>query len=284
MTDLVKSGEKKKPSYLKELLTHQYSLYGFLSAITAGAALSIVSGGLAAVPILGFAAAEGIASLFIPGTQWWRDKVDKKYRTEHREKVRSYLVSEISRRAHGEPAHWRTYERLQQRVRSLEKTAKDKLTQITEADVERIDDASVNYLSLWLAILVMAEREQAVREQELQDRKKRIQRDLKDDRLKDVDRRRLEKALSDLDRVIERRMSLKTKKAAAQSAMLSLADSIEEVYHSIMANPASSTVRQQLDEAITRMQIEEGVEMELDDELSTLFDDLEREQAAPTEA
>ena len=40
--------KKKKPSYLKEMLTHNYSLYGLLGAIAGGAALSIVSGGLSA--------------------------------------------------------------------------------------------------------------------------------------------------------------------------------------------------------------------------------------------
>ncbi len=278
MTALMRPDPKDKPSYLKEMLTHQYSLYGFLGAITAGAALSMVSGGLALVPLVGFAAGETIASLFIPGSAWWRQKVDAKYRKGHREKVRAYLVGEIEKRVHRHVKNWSTYDRLRGRVASLETTAQDKLTQISTADVEALDDATVNYLSLWLGTLVMAERAQSMGDRDLDLRIDKLKGDLDSGKYDGADQRRLEKALRDLQRVKDRRASLGTRQAAAQSAMLSLADSIEEVYQSIMANPTASDVKQQLTDAISRMQIEEDVEHELDTELNELFEQLEQEQ------
>lgn len=261
-----------------EMLKSKGSLYGFLGAVIGGAALSVVSGGLAIVPMLGFVAAEGVASLFIPSSSWWRTKVDKKYRAKHRQKLRDYLERQLGLR--GEimrTPQWGTYQRMRARVKSLEETAHEKMTTITDQDVERLDDATVNYLSMWLMWVNMKERQRTFSAENVAGKLKKIAVQLQNEKLGGSDRKRLEKAQADLEAINQRRASIESHVASTESGMIAVSDSLEEVYQNIMRNPAGTDVRSFLDEAIEHMAIEENIEADAEEELRKAFEELESE-------
>jgi hypothetical protein len=268
----------EKPSYLKEMLTHKLSMYGFFGAIAGGAALSVVAAPLAVVPLVGFAAVEGVAALFIPGSRWWQDRVDAKQRKEHRERLRGHVLAELNKRnpALGAVQEWRTYERLCDRVDVLTRTASSKLSQVTQRDAERLDDATVNYLSLWLTTWVMRERQEALRGENVDRRIAELERRLSDDSVQGADRLRFEKAKDDLDKVRERSLSVESHLASARSGMITLADGIEEIFENVMKNPNADDVRPYLDLAIEQVRLADNVEAEMQDELANAFDELAR--------
>ena len=53
--------------------------------------------------------------------------------------------------------------------------------------------------------------------------------------------------------------------------MLSMADTFEEVYQRVVANPASADVTEALDDAVERMRVEEALDFAVDTELEDLF-------------
>jgi len=271
--------ESAEISYLKEMITSPTSVYGLLGTLTAAALLSIPLGvGIAAIPVLFFGAIQAVAALFIPSSPIFQAKVQKRRRTERRENSRSHLVEEIERRdTSGEGQfHWRSYHRMRERVESLTQIAHNRQTAMSERDVERLDDATVDYLGLWLAWLVMAERWQNVDEDGIAKRISAIDRQI--EKLDDsIERRRLEKARADLDRILARRKTLWGRATEVEAKMLAMTDTLEEVYQRVITNPNSDDATTQLQEAVERMKVEEEIDMAVDAELDSL---LGRSQAA----
>lgn len=259
-------------SYLKEMVTSSTSIYGLLGTLTVAALLSIPLGvGIAAIPVLFFAAVQAIAALFIPSSPAFQASVQKRKRSERREISRAHLVEEIERRDTGEGQfHWRAYHRMRERVESLNQIAGNRQTAMSERDVERLDDATVDYLGLWLAWLVMAERWQNVDEDGITKRVEAIDRQI--DKLDDsVERRRLEKAKTDLERILARRKTLWGRATEVEAKMLAMTDTLEEVYQRVITNPNSDDATQQLQDALERMKVEEKIDMAVDAELDTLL-------------
>ena len=271
--------ESAEISYLKEMITSPTSVYGLLGTLTAAALLSIPLGvGIAAIPVLFFGAIQAVAALFIPSSPIFQAKVQKRRRTERRENSRSHLVEEIERRdTSGEGQfHWRSYHRMRKRVESLTQIAHNRQTAMSERDVERLDDATVDYLGLWLAWLVMAERWQNVDEDGIAKRISAIDRQI--EKLDDsMERRRLEKARADLARILARRKTLWGRATEVEAKMLAMTDTLEEVYQRVITNPNSDDATTQLQEAVERMKVEEEIDMAVDAELDSL---LGRSQAA----
>ena len=264
--------EPAEISYLKEMISSPTSVYGLLGTLTVAALLSIPLGvGVAIIPVLFFGAIQSIAALFIPSSPVFQAAVQKRKRSERREKSRAHLVEEIERRDSGEAQfHWRAYHRMRERVNSLTQIAHNRETAMSERDVERLDDATVDYLGLWLAWLVMAERWQNVDEEGITKRITAIDRQL--DKLTDaVERRRLEKARSDLDRILNRRKTLWSRATEVEAKMLAMTDTLEEVYQRVITNPNSDDATSQLQEAVERMKVEEEIDMAVDTELDGLL-------------
>jgi hypothetical protein len=264
------TSNQNKPSYLKEMLTHKYSLYGLMGAVAGGAALSVVAAPLAAVPLIGYAAAQGVASLFVPGSRWWRDKVDLVHRQQARVDSINRLVHEIGRRnmSMTSSLDWQTFARMQDRVETLRRASSGPNSKVTTNDTETLADTSVNFLSLWLLSLVLRERQEAFRSEGVDQKIRDLDRRLSDDALQRADRQRFEKAKKDLEGLAERRVNVESQHAATRTGMLTLADGVEEVFHNIMKNPQSDQVRVFLDDAIARVRMDETVEAELSSELS----------------
>jgi hypothetical protein len=267
----VSKTDEDKPSYVKEMVKHPTNVSAFFGALTAAAILSIPFGlGIGVLPLIAFAAGEGIASLFVPSSPRFRANVDKKMRAEAREKSRMYLVQEINRRVHSSDEGWQHYRRIREKIDSLTEVAKHRKTSLTEHDVERLDETSLNFLGLWLAKLVIKERRASIDIDDLAARITDI--DLRMEETESADeRRRLAKARDDLERIFNRRKSLDTRATSVDAAMLSMIDTFEEVYQQIATAPTSPEVTKHLEEAVERLTIEEGLDLAVEEELGELF-------------
>jgi hypothetical protein len=269
--------EDEEISYLKEMLTHPNSVYGLLGTLTLAAILSIPLGiGIALIPILFFGAFESIAALFIPSSPIVREMINRRKRAERREKVRSHLVEEIERRESDGQFHWRAYHRMRERIESLNEFADARKAALSAHDVERLDDATVDYLGLWLGWLVLAERWQGTDEEGLQRRINAI--DVQLEKVSGLEAKRLSKAKEDLERILKRRESMWGRATEIEAKMLAMSDTLEEVYQRVMLNPHSGDATEQLQEAVERMKVEEEIDYAVDSELEALLGNKKKAQ------
>ncbi|MGE0784266.1 MAG: hypothetical protein AB7S26_01160 [Sandaracinaceae bacterium] len=264
---------KSETSYLMEMLKHKYSLYSGLGSLGLAFVLSIpFSFGVALLPVLGWGAGAALAALFIPGSRWWRDKVDREKETERRESARKYMLGEIQKRVDQTNRYWEVYRRLLDRRDSLRKMADARESALSQEEVDRLDDATVDFLGLWLGRIAIYERHQAFSADDLERRIKQIDRQLEDVEAT-ADKRRLLKAKKDLEDLVRRRDEMLSRDAAADAAMLSMADTFDEVYQRLMANPNSKeNVRVELEQAVNRMNIEEELDYVLEEEVEAFLE------------
>lgn len=262
---------EEKVSYIKEMLTHKYNVYGFLGALAAGAVLSLPLGfGVGALPVVAYLAGAAIAALFVPSMPNFRDKVDTRKRTERREASREHLMHEINMRVGQDHNNWRAYWRMRERVETLGKTATNRQTALKMRDVERMDDATVDFLGLWLAGLAIYDRQRSMDERKIRYKLEEVESRIKEASTS-ADRRRLEKAKADLENILRRREQLSSREASIEAAMLNMADTFDEVYQGVMANPNSGDVTQQLQNAVERMHVQEDLGSVIDDDINEMF-------------
>lgn len=262
-------GEEER-SYLGEMLTHQYTFYGLLSSLATGAFMAIPYDlGVAALPLIGFLGATSLAALFVPGIPAFKRSIDKRRHQERRKTTRAHLVSELLSRVSKEHPHWEVYQRMNQRIASLRSLAASRKSAIGESDVERLDDATVDYLGLWLARMSMGERRGFLASQNLEGRieanKKRLE------AAAPGDRKALQKALEDLERLSRSSERIEAQVAAVDAQMLAMSDAFEEVYQGVMSNPASSDASTRLQQAVERMRIEDDLGSAIDEDLEGMF-------------
>lgn len=258
-------------NYLREMVTSQASVMGLVGALGVGAVLSIPLGiGVGAIPIIAAVAAESVAALFVPSSPVFREFVNRRRRIDRREAVRRHMVDELSVRTQPTDRNWTTYGRMRERLDSLQRLAKSRGTALTPRNVEDLDDVTVDFLGLWVALLAMRERFEGVQEPDLQRRLAEIETQLAESE-DALDRKHLERAAADLGRVLGRRKSVKSRATAVEAAMLSMADTFEEVFQRVIANPASTDASSALDDAVDRMRVEEALDFQVDSELEDLF-------------
>ncbi len=287
------------PSYLKEMLTSQTNVYAGLGSCAAGVLLSLPFGlGLGLLPVLAYAAGAAIASLYVPSSPGFRSRVDARYRRERREAARVELCSQIDKRVPG--IDWKdgkvggdddtstryrqkggkhlpyvsseaatclaAYRRMCERVNSLQEVANDRRTQMSTDDIERLQETTLDYLSLWLASLVTDDRARAVDQNEV---RQRI--DALDDQIASAgdtpEARQLRRAKADYSALLARQSAMQTKRQAIDAAMMAMPDQIDEIYQMIMAAPYSSSISSKLDESLSKLRLQEELEQELDDDL-----------------
>jgi hypothetical protein len=257
-------------SYLTELLTHQYTLYGFLSSIAAGSLLAIpYDFGLAALPLLGFGALTSLAALFVPSSLPFRRWVDRRHHDQRRASTRAQLVRELQSRETADHPSWEVYGRMVRRVQSLRELAQQRSSSFFETELERLDDATVDFLGLWLARISMGERLSHLVAQDLP--AKLAQTDRRIETAAPGDRRALEKARADLERLLASQTRIETHQTAIETAMLAMSDALEEVYQGVMSNPASNDASNRLQQAVDRMRIEDDLGSALDEDLEGVF-------------
>lgn len=256
----------EKPSYVRELLSSQGNLNAGLGSLAAAAVLSIPFGfGIGAIPLVAFAAGEIIAALYVPSSIKFRDGVDRKWRARARAATRQRLLAEIDARARRTSVLQQTmnaYSRMASRVASLYSRADDRQTRLSFGDVERLDDATIQFLSMWLASLVMDERGDAIKPREIEERIAFLGREIASPK-PGADLRQLHKARAEYVAILERHNRMISRKRALDAAMLSMPDRLEEIYQTIMTAPLSEEVGSWLDESIAKLRLQEDIEAEL---------------------
>ncbi len=254
-------------SYLKEMLFSPGNIYAVLSGLGASVMVSIPYGleaGL--VPLIALVAGEAVAALFIPYSESFREKVDERHRREKRETERAHLLSEIERRkdmlknAYGS---FSSYQRMVARVASIYRVAQDSRTQISMRDAERLDDATLDYLRMWLASMVTEERTRAISAKDIEARMAAIEQEL-DKAKPGSDLTQLQKARGEYLSLLTRHRRMASRKAAIEAAMLSMPDQMDEIYQAIVTAPTATETGTRLADAIARLGLEQDLEIELE--------------------
>jgi hypothetical protein len=228
--------------------------------------LSIPLGfGVGSIPLLVFAAGEVIAALYIPSSIAFRDKVNRQWRTRERAATRKRLLAEIDARGRSHRAFQPTlqaYQRMTTRVDSLYRRAQETPAQLALADVERLDDVTVEYLYIWMATRVMDERGDAIKPSEIEARISELDEEIARPN-PGADLRQLHKARADYVAILERHHRMMSRKRALDAAMLAMPDQLEEIYQSIMTAPLTEGTGTRLDESISKLRLQEDIEAEL---------------------
>lgn len=264
--------EEQKPPYLREWLTSQGNVYAFLASTAAAAVLSIPFGfGIGAVPLIAFVAGDIIASMFIPASITYREKIDRKYRQSARQDARNHLLDEISRRSPNGKQYDRTlniFAQMRQRIDSLYRLAGDHGSQFSERDIDKLDEASMDYLYAKLALLVIEDRAASIDLKEIDERVRGIERDLAAPPV-GADIRQLQKARADYQALAARHRRMLSRKTALEAAVLSMPDQMEEIYQMIVAAPRSHELGVKLGEAVGNLRLREEIEGEVADDLQS---------------
>lgn len=259
----------KPVSYLRAWLTSQTNLTAVLGGGLAAAVASIpagAAGALGALVVLG--AAQVLAALVVPDLPTFRSRIDRQTRRAAIDQRRGQLQQELfqvyggMQRVMGMPM-WQKYRVIVERSEVLYRIAGEEASQLSYDDAERVDKASVDFLALWLAQVTIQERLRSGEEATLDRRLREAERALADVEESDPRYRLLKMARDDYaaiklrhDRLVARRMSI-------DAALVSLPDQVEEVYQLVVASPYSTTLGSKLGESLSRLQLEEDIEMEL---------------------
>ncbi|MEY4563428.1 MAG: hypothetical protein RLZZ618_2705 [Pseudomonadota bacterium] len=257
----------RDPPYLREMFTSQSNLYAGLATVIASAVLSVPMGAAgAAIPLVLFGAGEAIAALFVPSWPGFRAKVDQKYREKRREALQQRLESELRTRVKRQERNWEVYARLQElaaNIGSLPAPSGD-LT-ISKRDIERVQDAPGEYLSLWSASLSMQDRRRALNPDDLERRIRAVEADLEAER---GDLHSLKRALNELVELRDRSFRLESRVAATGAALLSLPDVVEELYLALGQGDGVAREGAHLGRTIQRLRDQEEINHAIADELS----------------
>jgi hypothetical protein len=259
----------EEPSYLQAWLTSpaNQTIVGIFAvvAVTLSFPLGLVGALLTGVA---FTAVEAIAAMYVPAMGTFRAGVDRKLKAARRAQIVADLSREIERRCDESGTHenWQIYSKMQERIDFLRGMAKNRDVPLTEGDMDRMEDSCTDYLGLWLASLSMSDHEHSVSEHTI------------DMRIKDLDAKiaqpigrteslNLEKAKGELQEMLRRHGRLDARKAAVDTKLLSIPDTLEEIYHVVVAAPTSGSQADRLQEAINRLHVEEDLEASLGIEL-----------------
>jgi len=257
----------EQPSYLKDMLLSGTNINVSLSTAVLAGALSIPFGAPAAL-IVGIAwlAGESIAAMYVPSLSTFRAACDQRARAQRRAGIVDDLSAEIRSRGDSDDRNWHVLEQMRERISFLREIAKNRDIPLSTADIDRLDDACVDFLGLWLSHLAMEERERSVDDVSIDRRLKDIEQRLakQPERTEQIS---LEKARGDLQEMLRRHQRIGTRKAAVEAALLSIPDAVEEIYHMVISAPTSDAQADRLQDAINRLHMEESLEATVNDEL-----------------
>jgi len=257
----------EQPSYLKEMLLSPTNINMSLGSAVVAGALSIPFGIPAAVVVgIAWLAGESIASMYVPALSTFRAACDQRARTQRRAGIIEDLSAEIRARGSDGDRNWDVLAQMRERISFLREIAKNRDIPLAAADIDRLDDACVDFLGLWLSHLAMEERERSADDVAIDRRLKDIEQRLakQPERTEQVS---LEKARGDLHEMLRRHQRIGTRKAAVEAALLSIPDAVEEIYHMVISAPTSGAQADRLQDAINRLHMEESLETTVNDEL-----------------
>ena len=261
----------EEPSYLREMLFSSTNVNCFLGTLALSALLAIPWRWTGVVlPLVFFTAGELIAAMFVPSSAKFRHGVDRKYRLKRRAAAHQHVRDEIARRTDGTHANWSVFQRMVQRAASLREMLKFRSSNvITDREVERMEDAAYDFLSLWLASISIQERLAALKKADLDRRLEMVIREAREvgRGAGAGDPASFDRAKADLEELIARRERLISRRAAVESAILALPDAVEEIYQSAITAPIAGDVERRLQDAVDRLNIEAQLDQSLREEL-----------------
>lgn len=259
--------DEDKPSYVTEMLKTQTNITAGLAAL-ATAAVAAIPLGLAgaAIPLVLFGAGEAIASMFVPSSQTFRNLVDRRQRAKKRAAFVEHLRKQIERLAMRDDDNWGVYQRMLDRAASIRDLMKHRKDVISERDLERLEDASMDYLSLWLTQLSISDRLDSLGSSGLNKQLHQTEERLK----KNPGDVTLRKAKADLDELVKRAERLARRKTVVDTALVGLPDAVEEIYTAAVTSPTAGDVASRLQEAVDRLHIDEELDSKLDAELGDI--------------
>jgi hypothetical protein len=287
---------KKEPSYLGAMLASQANLHAVLGmgAVAALAAFPFGRVG-AALPLLALGVGEVIAGLVVPDLPAFRAKVDRASRRARRDEVRATLLSELMRRIpleirgpalmplrapDGSPSRrgdaraldaanrqrMVAFNRMGEQIEALAGVAQDRDSSLGDSEIERLQDAALDYLSLWLARLQIDEREGASDLRDIRGKLAQIEQSLPGaDR---ANAAQLRRAQAEYQGILDRRNALAGKSVAIDAALAAMPDKIEEIYQMVIAAPYSKGMGNRLEDSLSRLRLADELEQELSLNLS----------------
>ena len=252
-----------KPSYLGAFLKHPTNRVSLLASVVVGIFASIPLGwaGLATVGVVALGT-EILAALTIPSMPSFQASVDRKQHQQMRAQRRLQLLAEISN--HGDTRALDTYQHMAERVHALYQTASDSRTTLSRADVDKLEDLTVDYLGLCAANLSLKQRKDNASEEVAAKRIASIQTQLQNQNLPDDEQRQLRAALNEYTEVVQRARRLAARRNALEATLIALPDKMEEVYQLVITSPYSSEMGGKLEESLSRLRIAEEVASEFD--------------------
>jgi ABC-type transporter Mla MlaB component len=259
----------KSVSYLRAWLTSQSNVMTLLGGGLAAAVASIPAGGagaLGALVVLG--AVQTLLALVIPDLPSFRSKVERQTRRASIDQRRAQLQHEIFSLHGGMErvmgmAMWQKYQAIVERSSVLYRIAGEAQSQLSYDDAERVDKASVDYLAMWLAQVTIQERLRSGEEATLDRRLREAERSLGEVDENDPRYRHLKMARDDYLAIKQRHDKLVARRMSIEAALVSLPDQVEEIYQMVVASPYSSVLGSKLGESLSRLQLEEDIELDL---------------------
>ena len=259
----------KPISYLRAWLTSQTNVMTLLGGGLAVAVASSPAGGGGAIGALVVVAAmQALTALVIPDLPVFRRKVDRSARRADIDQRRAQLQRELFQ-AHGGlervsgMAMWQKYQSVAERATVLYRIAGEAQSQLSYDDAERVDKASVDYLALWLAEVTIKDRLRSGEEATVDRRLREAENALAEVDASDPRYRHLKMARDDYLAVKLRHDGFVARRMSIEAALVSLPDQVEEIYQMVVASPYSSVLGTRLGESLSRLQLEEDIELEL---------------------
>lgn len=263
------SQSPKPISYLRAWLTSQPNVMTVLGGGLAAAVASVPAGGAGAIgALVVLAAVQVLTALVIPDLPSFRSKVDRDARHAAIDHRRAQLQHELFllhgglERVSG-MAMWQKYQVIVERAAVLYRIAGEEQSQLSYDDAERVDKASVDYLAMWLAEVTIKERLRSGEEATVDRRLREAERALAEVEESDPRFRHLKMAHDDYLAIKLRHDRLAARRMSIEAALVSLPDQVEEIYQMVVASPYSSVLGSKLGESLSRLQLEEDIELEL---------------------
>ena len=262
--------ETPKPvSYLRAWLTSQTNMMTVLGGGLVAAIASIPAGGVGAIgALVVLGAVQVLAALVIPDLSTFRSKVDRSARRTAIDQRRAQVQQELFQ-LHGGlervsgMAMWQKYQAVVERATVLYRIAGEAQSQLSYDDAERVDKASVDYLALWLAEATTRDRLRSGEEATVDRRLREAEKSLAEVDASDPRYRHLKMARDDYLAIKLRHDGLVARQMSIEAALVSLPDQVEEIYQMVVASPYSSVLGSKLGESLSRLQLEEDIELEL---------------------
>ncbi len=251
-----------QPRYWLEFLKHPRNQLVAAGVAGVSVLLSFPWGGDALIlGGLALAAIEVLGLAVVPGLPSFQQAVNSRSRVAAREDRRKRLLREID--IHGGSRYLSPYQTMWNRVQSLYRTAGDASTRLSPAEVEQLDDLTVNYLTLCLSDAVMSS---SSNEQLLEGVRKKlaaVERRLANAEPGSDQEQADLKLKAEYEDVLERGSRLSTRRATLDAALVGMPVRFEEVYQMVMTAPNAGNLAEMLEESVSRLQLTEKAAMDI---------------------